>query len=120
MSSSSVPCLADRLLIEQVRLHEVLYAVTTKSNRDNQLRDRAWIEIASTLDRSVEDSKERWRYMRDRYVKDVGKYRRSLRHYDQQETENLNEMSFMSLMSFLNPYIRRKPKYSLKHYLYQC
>lgn len=52
MSSSSVPCLADRLLIEQVRLHEVLYAVTTKSNRDNQLRDRAWIEIASTLDRS--------------------------------------------------------------------
>jgi len=113
MSSSSVPCLADRLLIEQVRLHEVLYAVTTKSNRDNQLRDRAWIEIASTLDRSVEDSKERWRYMRDRYVKDVGKYRRSLRHYDQQETENLNEMSFMSLMSFLNPYIRRKPKTAL-------
>ena len=52
MSSSSVPCLADRMLIEQVRLHEVLYAVTTKSNRDNQLRDRAWIEIASTLDRS--------------------------------------------------------------------
>jgi len=51
--------------------------------------------------------------MRDRYVKDVGKYRRSLRHYDQQETENLNEMSFMSLMSFLNPYIRRKPKTAL-------
>ena len=64
----------------------------------------------------VEDSKERWRYMRDRYVKDVGKYRRSLRHYDQEETENLNEMSFMSLMAFLNPYIRRKPKYSIQKF----
>merc|ERR1712071_115297 len=113
MSSSSVPCQADQLLIEQVRSHKVLYAVATKSNRDNQLRDRAWMEIARTLERSVEDSKERWRYMRDRYVKDVGKYRRSLRHYDQEETENLNEMSFMSLMAFLNPYIRRKLKPAL-------
>ena len=52
MSSSSVPCQADQLLIEQVRSHKVLYAVATKSNRDNQLRDRAWMEIARTLERS--------------------------------------------------------------------
>ena len=43
---------ADRLLIEEVRNHEILYAVSTKSNKDNQLRDTAWNEIADTLGKS--------------------------------------------------------------------
>jgi len=41
-SVAKMPCVADQLLIEEVRLHECLYAITTKSNRDNQQRDQAW------------------------------------------------------------------------------
>ena len=54
MSSSvaKMPSVADQLLIEEVRLHECLYAVTTKSNKDNQSRDEAWRSISKTLGKS--------------------------------------------------------------------
>lgn len=100
-----MPCVADQLLIEEVRLHECLYAITTKSNRDNQQRDQAWNDIAKTLGKSVEELKERWRYMRDRYVKEIGgrKYQGHVPTIDCKI-----EGSFVNLMSFLNPFIKRK------------
>lgn len=49
VSTLRTPCAADQLLIEEVRAHEVLYACPTKSNKDNQLRDVAWQEIADTI-----------------------------------------------------------------------
>ena len=145
VSTLRIPCHADQLLIEEVRQHEVLYACPTKSNKDNQLRDAAWTEIADNLGKSgtfvntyftidhfkqfdcccyfyylflfverilfittsVDEAKERWRYMRDKYVKDLGrsdKYRASNGTPEQPPDAN----SFIGLMSFLNPFIKRK------------
>jgi hypothetical protein len=52
VSTLRTPCAADQLLIEEVRQHEVLYACPTKSNKDNQLRDTAWQEIADAVGKS--------------------------------------------------------------------
>lgn len=52
VSTLRTPCAADQLLIEEVRQHEVLYACPTKSNKDNQLRDSAWQEIADAVGKS--------------------------------------------------------------------
>lgn len=49
VSTLRTPGAADQLLIEEVRIHEVLYACPTKSNKDNQLRDVAWQEIADAV-----------------------------------------------------------------------
>lgn len=49
VSTLRTPGAADQLLIEEVRMHEVLYACPTKSNKDNQLRDTAWQEIADAV-----------------------------------------------------------------------
>lgn len=56
VSTLRTPCAADQLLIEEVRQHEVLYACPTKSNKDNQLRDAAWTEIADNLGKSGKKS----------------------------------------------------------------
>ncbi len=54
---------------------------------------------------TVDELKERWRYMRDRYVKEIGgrKYQGSVPLLDCK-----TEGSFVNLMSFLNPFIKRK------------
>lgn len=54
---------------------------------------------------TVEELKERWRYMRDRYVKEIGgrKYQGHVPTIDCKI-----EGSFVNLMSFLNPFIKRK------------
>lgn len=49
VSTLRTPGPADQQLIEEVRIHEVLYACPTKSNKDNQLRDTAWQEIADAV-----------------------------------------------------------------------
>ena len=132
VSTLRTPCQADQLLIEEVRQHEVLYACPTKSNKDNQLRDAAWTEIADNLGKSgtlpfhkhaviylhrfnrilthfktttsVDEAKERWRYMRDKYVKDLGRSDKHRASNEQPPDAN----SFIGLMSFLNPFIKRK------------
>lgn len=157
MSTLRTPCAADQLLIEEVRQHEVLYACPTKSNKDNQLRDTAWQEIADAVGKSgqliflftflsltalmrggggryrrrpdththltslsslllfmklwwwtVEEAKERWRYMRDKYVKELGRNDKYRATNGGSVAEPPDATSFVGLMSFLNPFIKRK------------
>lgn len=60
VSTLRTPCAADQLLIEEVRQHEVLYACPTKSNKDNQLRDTAWQEIADAVGKSGKSLSSRY------------------------------------------------------------
>ena len=168
VSTLRTPCAADQLLIEEVRAHEVLYACPTKSNKDNQLRDVAWQEIADTVGKTgktstpyacfhlatclqtqqqparrqlfsqtgsacgfaqprltrlrflfieqmlscferrntVEEAKERWRYMRDKYVKELGRSRNGSANGNVETPPDAS--SFVGMMSFLNPFIKRK------------
>ena len=155
VSTLRTPCAADQLLIEEVRQHEVLYACPTKSNKDNQLRDTAWQEIADAVGKSgqfvffsqfyhlalssqkhiclvklthisfyhfscccfeklwwwihtVEEAKERWRYMRDKYVKELGRNDKYRATNGGSIAEPPDATSFVGLMSFLNPFIKRK------------
>ncbi|XP_032780350.1 uncharacterized protein LOC116918715 isoform X1 [Daphnia magna] len=108
VSTLRTPCAADQLLIEEVRQHEVLYACPTKSNKDNQLRDTAWQEIADAVGKSVEEAKERWRYMRDKYVKELGRNDKYRATNGGSAIEPPDATSFVGLMSFLNPFIKRK------------
>ncbi|KAI9555223.1 hypothetical protein GHT06_017738 [Daphnia sinensis] len=108
VSTLRTPCAADQLLIEEVRQHEVLYACPTKSNKDNQLRDTAWQEIADAVGKSVEEAKERWRYMRDKYVKELGRNDKYRVTNGGSAIEPPDATSFVGLMSFLNPFIKRK------------
>lgn len=57
---------------------------------------------------TVEEAKERWRYMRDKYVKELGRNDKYRATNGGSVAEPPDATSFVGLMSFLNPFIKRK------------
>lgn len=57
---------------------------------------------------AVEEAKERWRYMRDKYVKELGRNDKYRATNGNSTVEPPDATSFVGLMSFLNPFIKRK------------
>ena len=56
-------------LIEEVRKFSHLYNTAHASYKDVEMTQQSWQTIAVTLNRSVTDCKERWKYLRDQFAK---------------------------------------------------
>ncbi|XP_068084375.1 uncharacterized protein [Anabrus simplex] len=67
----------DEELIEEVRMHPVLYNLQHKSYKNNVVKDNLWKMISLKLDRTENECKTRWRSIRDTYrkIKIKGKYK---------------------------------------------
>ncbi|KAJ2945961.1 hypothetical protein O0L34_g4879 [Tuta absoluta] len=63
----------DEILINFVGQHEVLYNTKFKYYRNTQMKQKLWIEIAETLNRTDVDCCKRWSYVRDYYIRRKGK-----------------------------------------------
>ncbi|XP_001867033.2 uncharacterized protein LOC6050421 [Culex quinquefasciatus] len=59
----------EEFLIEQVKLHPVLYDKSMKAYRKPGATDSAWSEIAQAFGVKVEDCKKRWKSLRDTFIK---------------------------------------------------
>lgn len=59
----------DDVLIAEVEKYSHLYDITSKNYRDAKMAELSWISIAETCGRSPKECKDRWRYLRDQYVK---------------------------------------------------
>lgn len=59
----------DDVLIREVQKYSHLYDITSKNYRDSRMSEISWMSIAETCGRSSKECKDRWRYLRDQYVK---------------------------------------------------
>ncbi|XP_029708440.1 uncharacterized protein LOC115254898 isoform X2 [Aedes albopictus] len=59
----------EEYLINQVKLHPVLYDKSLKAYRKPGATDNAWVDIADALGVRVEDCKKRWKSLRDTFIK---------------------------------------------------
>ncbi|XP_041972447.1 uncharacterized protein LOC121728349 [Aricia agestis] len=59
----------DKVLINFVRNHEIIYNVKSKDYRKTHLKQNLWREIGDVLDKTDSDCSKRWCYVRDYYVR---------------------------------------------------
>ncbi|XP_074030302.1 uncharacterized protein [Leptinotarsa decemlineata] len=73
MSSISWSSEDDEVLIDFVRNHEAIYNIKSKEYRKTQLNQNWWREIGEILNKSDSDCSKRWCYIRDYYIRRIGK-----------------------------------------------
>ena len=56
-------------LAEEVRKHANLYDVSARNYKDHQMSINSWEQISQNLGLSVEESKIKWKNVRDRYTR---------------------------------------------------
>ncbi|KAM9424406.1 uncharacterized protein KZ484_001271 [Pholidichthys leucotaenia] len=61
--------LVDKKLCEEIRRYPHLYNSTLKEHKDIQMAANSWKEIATTVGKDENFCKQKWKYLRDRYVK---------------------------------------------------
>ncbi|XP_017468574.1 PREDICTED: uncharacterized protein LOC108360695 isoform X1 [Rhagoletis zephyria] len=91
----------DNKLIEEVRKRPFFYAKGQAGYRDSKLRQRAWAEIADVMELSADECYQRWRVLRDRYVKLMAK-KAGNKKLNKFETR----WAMYEQLAFLNPYIQ--------------
>ncbi|XP_046419359.1 transcription factor Adf-1-like [Neodiprion fabricii] len=60
----------DIQLIEEVKKYPLLFDTNIKGYKDNETKDTTWVKIASDLQVKPHEAKNRWRNLRDRFVRE--------------------------------------------------
>ncbi|KAM4574686.1 uncharacterized protein V3H82_009311 isoform 1-T1 [Fundulus diaphanus] len=91
----------EKRLIMEVQKRSVLYDPAHPSYKDNSEKEKAWLEIAKVLGNSVDFCKNRWRNLRDVFVRNNKRIQLPSGSTRVPKTEWKNRR----LMSFLLPYM---------------
>ena len=89
-------------LIRQVSLRPVIYDRSLKAYRKTSLRHQCWKEISETMDATVVKCRQRWRSLRDTFVK---RYKQIQGTSDESAISKLQKWYFYDKMSFLIPHL---------------
>nr|XP_014088521.1 uncharacterized protein LOC106616398 [Bactrocera oleae] len=100
-------------LIEAVKVHPCLYDRSSTDFRNQMLKEEAWEAVAILTGASVEQCKQRWKSLRDRFVREVA----SQQSKSETTAEEKNEWCYFELMRFLKKHL--KPR-KMKSYTQAC
>nr|XP_036222027.1 uncharacterized protein LOC106627923 [Bactrocera oleae]XP_036222028.1 uncharacterized protein LOC106627923 [Bactrocera oleae] len=94
-------------LIETVKLHPCLFDKSSLLFRDKTLKEQAWQTASIATGASIEHCKQRWKSLRDRFVREVV----AQQSKSEDAAEEKNEWSYFELMRFLTKHVNpRKTK----------
>ncbi|MEQ2288056.1 hypothetical protein AMECASPLE_019040 [Ameca splendens] len=101
----------DEQLIVEVENRTVLYDTTHPFYKDNSRKEKAWMEIAGTLGISADVCKNRWRNLRDLFVR----YNKKTQLQNGSGGAPQKEWKYQGMMCFLQPFLQpRHSKSSLR------
>eukprot|EP00102_Acyrthosiphon_pisum_P024189 XP_016661399.1 PREDICTED: transcription factor Adf-1-like [Acyrthosiphon pisum] len=63
----------DETLVQEVQKNPILYNIEEVDYRNIITKDRIWKEISIKIDKSVDDTKKRWKNIRDSYARNKRK-----------------------------------------------
>uniref|UniRef100_A0A034W6W4 Transcription factor Adf-1 n=1 Tax=Bactrocera dorsalis TaxID=27457 RepID=A0A034W6W4_BACDO len=96
-------------LIEAVKLHPCLFDKSSLLFRDKMLKEKAWKAASIATGASVEQCKQRWKSLRDRFVREVVLQQAKT----DDAAEEKNEWCYFELMRFLTKHVNpRKTKFN--------
>ncbi|XP_018787258.1 PREDICTED: transcription factor Adf-1-like [Bactrocera latifrons] len=99
----------ERKLIKAVRLHPCLYDRSSPLFRNLLLKERQWKAVAISTGASVEQCKQRWKSLRDRFVREI--VAQKSKSEEEGEAEEKKEWCYLKLMGFLTKHVNpRKSK----------
>ncbi|XP_062549900.1 transcription factor Adf-1-like isoform X2 [Armigeres subalbatus] len=92
-------------IVAFVKEHKVLYDKSMRAYKNNNIRNKLWDQLASTLNMDVKSITTRWRSLRDRYVKEMKIA--DLHHRSGAEAidEDVEQWELMEHMSFLKDHV---------------
>ncbi|XP_018787113.1 PREDICTED: uncharacterized protein LOC108967876 [Bactrocera latifrons] len=97
-------------LIEAVKLHPCLFDKSSLLFRDKLLKEKAWEAASIATGAPVEQCKQRWKSLRDRFVREVVLQQSKT---DDDAAEEKNEWCYFELMRFLTKHVNpRKTKFN--------
>ncbi|KAG4070791.1 hypothetical protein HA402_011017 [Bradysia odoriphaga] len=88
-------------LIKEVRKRPILYDKSLKGYRKPSSREQSWREVAYALNCTPEESKKRWRSLRDAFMKQC----KQNANDDMYGNPKKKKWLFYDLMKFLSPYL---------------
>lgn len=103
MAPQEITQLEERM-VEEVRKYVHLYIPTHKEYKNVNMSWTSWREIAGNVGLSVKDTKEKWRTMRDRFMR----IKKSLKGKSGDAGGNKTVPAFYTLMSFLEPHVKHR------------
>ncbi|XP_059181674.1 zinc finger protein 211-like isoform X2 [Centropristis striata] len=101
------PCFEERLC-KEVRRHPNLYDTSLKEYYDGQILSKSWREIAQTLGKDENSCRQKWRYLRDRFVR----ARRKLRERSSRVRPYIP--ACVSMLDWLSDFINHRTKESTR------
>ncbi|XP_022605323.1 zinc finger protein 676-like isoform X2 [Seriola dumerili] len=96
-------CFEERLC-EEIRRYPQLYDSSLKQYRDNQITLNSWREIAHTLGRDEIACRQKWKYLRDRYVK----AKRKLKGRSGDKSGSAHLPPIVSMLDWLSGFIKHR------------
>lgn len=94
-------------IIAFVKEHKVLYDKTLRAYKNNNNRNKLWVQLASELGMDAKSLTTRWRSLRDRYVKELKIA--DLNHRSGAEANDADDSwEFMEHMAFLKEHVAKR------------
>uniref|UniRef100_A0A034W5S2 Transcription factor Adf-1 n=1 Tax=Bactrocera dorsalis TaxID=27457 RepID=A0A034W5S2_BACDO len=94
-------------LIKAVKRHPCLFDRSSTDFRNQYLKEEAWVAAAISTGASVEQCKQRWKSLRDRFVREVV----SQQSKPESAAKEKNKWCYFELLSFLTKHVNpRKMK----------
>ena len=60
----------NEVLIEAVRSFPCIWNMSLREYKDNRVKENAWSKVSQKLGTSIDDSKRRWKNLRDKFVRE--------------------------------------------------
>ena len=96
----------EQIIIEAVSHYPYLWSIKDPVYRDQKAKDAAWTEVASRAGVTVDECKTKWKYLRDRYVRELKKTK--FKRSEDEEGAVQSTWALFELMSFLESSVRHR------------
>ncbi|XP_014085351.2 uncharacterized protein [Bactrocera oleae] len=93
----------EKKLIKAIKLHPCLYDRSSPLFRNMVLKERSWKAVAISTGASVEQCKQRWKSLRDRFVREIASQKS--KSGQEVESEEKKEWCYLKLMRFLTKHV---------------
>ncbi|XP_062541565.1 transcription factor Adf-1-like [Armigeres subalbatus] len=97
-------------LINKVKQHNCLWAKSSKDYRNVLKKEKIWVEIAAELKKSVDSIKNRWKSLRDRFVREQGQI--TVASSSGSAAPDSPSWQYFNELSFLKAHCQKRPTMS--------
>ena len=93
-------------IIEVVSHYPCLWSIKDPVYRDQKAKDVAWTEVASKAGVTVDECKTKWKYLRDRYVRELKKTK--FKRLEDEEGASQPTWALFGVLSFLESSVKHR------------